>query len=142
MSVPTTVQSKSVPLLISTDGVSYKSIVCKRTFNFQATKAVNNEETDCGIEKGLGAIDWTMDFEGVLNTTPNGATEASFAEVAQHFLNDVLLYVKTQTGDGSGGNMYISGRAYVTDFATQNSVGNLQAFTATFNGVGDPDFTV
>lgn len=142
MSVPTTIQSKAIPLLISTDGVSYKSIVCKRTWNWQGTKAVNSEETDCGITKGLGAIDWSVDFEGVLNTTPNGATEASFAEVAGYFLNETLLYVKLQTGDGAGGNMFISGQAYITDFAAQNSVGNLQAFTATFNGQGDPDFTV
>lgn len=137
-----TVQSKAIPVLISTDGVTYKSIVCKRTWNFNATKAVNPEETDCGITKGLGAIDWTVDFEGVLNTTPESATEASFAEVAGHFLNETLLYVKIQSGDGSGGNMFISGRANITDFAAQNSVGNLQAFTATFNGQGDPDFTV
>lgn len=137
-----TVQSKAIPLLISTDGVAYKTVVCKRTWNFNATKAVNPEETDCGITKGLGAIDWTVDFEGVLNTTPESATEASFAEVAGHFLNETLLYVKIQSGDGSGGNMFISGTAYITDFAAQNSVGNLQAFTATFNGVGDPDFTV
>lgn len=142
MSVPTTIQSKAIPVLISTDGVSYKSIVCKRTWNFNATKSVNPEETDCGITKGLGAIDWTIDFEGVLNTTPTSDTEASFAAISQYFLNETLLYVKIQTGNGSGGNMFISGQAYITDFASQNSVGNLQAFTATFNGVGDPDFTV
>lgn len=142
MSVPTTIQSKAIPMMISTDGIAFKAIVCKRTWNFNATKAVNSEETDCGITKGLGAIDWTADFEGVLNTTPDGATEASLAEIAQYFLNETLLYVKFQTGNGSGGNMFISGRAYITDFATQNSVGNLQAFTATFNGQGDPDFTV
>ena len=67
MSVPTTVQSNQIPLALSTDGgVTYKNVVCKRAWNFAGTTAVNAEETDCGVSKGLGAPDWTMDFEGVV----------------------------------------------------------------------------
>lgn len=142
MSVPTTIQSKAIPLLVSTNGTDWAAIVCKRTWNFNATKSVNSEETDCGIEKGLGAIDWTVDFEGVVNTTPTSPTEVSAAALAGYFSNETLLYVKAQTGNGSGSNLFVTGQAYITDLAFQNSVGNLQAFTATFNGIGNPDFTV
>lgn len=142
MSVPTFVQSNQVPLAISADGITYKNVVCKRAWNFNMTTAVNSEETDCGVAKGLGAVDWTMDFEGVLNTTPNSPTEASLVDVLNYSLNQTELYIKTQTGNGTGSQMYIAGRGYITDVATQNSVGNLQAFTFTFNGVGTPDFTI
>src|SRR5690349_5778998 len=102
MSVPTFIQSNQVPLAISTDGITYANVVCKRAWNFNGTTPVNSEETDCGVAKGLGAIDWTMDFEGVLNTTPTSPTEASAAVVAGYWLNQTLLYIKTQTGNGAG----------------------------------------
>lgn len=142
MSVPTTIQSNQVPLAISADGITYKNVVCKRAWNFNGTTAVNSEETDCGIDKGLGAIDWNMDFEGVLNTTPTSSTEASATVVIGYWLNQTLIYVKTQTGNGLGGNMYIQGQAYITDFKVSNQVGNLQAFSFTAAGVGVPDITV
>jgi hypothetical protein len=142
MSVPTTIQSNQVPLQLSTDDMLYKSVVCKRAWNFNGTTPVNPEETDCGVHKGLGSPDWTMDFEGVLNTTPNTGTEMSASDVINLWLNQTLTYIKTQTGNGVAPNMYIQGSGYITDFAIQNSVGNLIAFTFTFNGVGNPDIVV
>lgn len=142
MSVPTTIQSNQVPLQLSTDGVTYKSVVCKKSWNFNGTTPVNAEETDCGVEKGLGAVDWTMDFEGVLNTTPNTGTEMSAAAVTSLWVNQTLTYIKTQTGDCVTPNMYIQGSGYITDFKVTNSVGNLIAFSFTFNGVGTPDITI
>lgn len=142
MSVPTAIQSNQVPLTLSTDNITFRNIVCKRAWNFNGTTSVNSEETDCGIEKGLGASDWTMDFEGVLNTTPNSPTEWSAAAVAGFWVNQTLMYIKAQTGNGTGSNFFVTGSGYVTDFAVQDSVGNLVAFTFTFNGTGVPDFTI
>ena len=141
MSVPTTIQSNQVPLSLSTDGITYKNVVCKRTWGFNLTSAVNTEETDCGVEKGLGAVDWTFNFEGVVNTTPNGATEMSAAVLIGLANNQTLTYVKALTGDGTGSNIYIQGSGYITDFSIENSVGSLIAFTFTFNGVGAVDIT-
>ena len=142
MSVPTTIQSNQVPLQLGTDGITYKNVVCKRTTNFNGTTSVNVEETDCGIEKGLGTPDWTLDFEGVVNTTPTSTTELSAADLLSLWLNKTLAYAKFMTGDGTGKNVYIQGTGYVTDLSMAASVGNLLAFTFTFNGVGTPDITV
>lgn len=141
MSTPTYVQSNQVPLAISTDsGVTYKNVVCKRAWNFNGTTPVNAEETDCGVAKGLGAVDATMDFEGVVNTTPNSPTEMSAKQLADLWLAQTSVKIKALTGSG-GSNVYIQGDGYITDYAVQNSVGNLIAFTFTFNFVGAPDFT-
>lgn len=141
MSTPTYAQSNQVPLAISTDGgATWKNVVCKRAWNFNGTTPVNAEETDCGVAKGLGAPDWTKDFEGVVNTTPNSPTEISAKQLADIWLAQTSVKIKTTTGSG-GSNLYIQGDGYVTDYAVQNSVGNLLAFTFTFNGVGLPDFT-
>lgn len=138
MSVPTTIQSNQVPLAISTDGITYKNVVCKKSWNFSLTSAVNSEETDCGIDKGLGAVDWTMDFQGVVNKTPTSTTEVSSATLAGYAVNQTLLYIKTTTG-ATANDSYIQGTGYITDFGVQNSVGSLLAFTFTFNGIGTPD---
>lgn len=140
MSVPTFIQSNQVPLALSADNITFKNVVCKRAWNLNVTTPVNSEETDCGVAKGLGATDWTMDFEGVLNTTPNSPTELSAKQVADYVLAQTLLWIKTLTGSG-GSNFFVTGQGYITDFAVQNSVGSLIAFTFTFNGVGAPDFT-
>lgn len=142
MSVPTTIQSNTVPFKLSGDGVTYKNVVCKRSFNFQGTTSVNSEETDCGVHKGLGANDWSCDFEGVLNTTPDGATEMAAATVIGYWLNQTLVYVKFQTGDGTGDNMYVQGQGYITNFQMNNQVPGLIAFSFTFNGDGNPDITI
>ena len=142
MSVPTTIQSNQVPLQLSSDGVTYKNVVCKRTTNFNGTTSVNVEETDCGIEKGLGTPDWTIGFEGVVNTTPTSTTELSTADLLSLWLNKTLTYTKFLTGDGTGKNIYIQGTGYITDLTVDVSTGNLVAFSFTLNGVGNPDITV
>jgi hypothetical protein len=140
MSVPTTIQSNQVPLALSTDGITYKNVVCKKSWNFNGTTAVNSEETDCGIDKGLGASDWSMDFAGVVNKTPTSSTEVSAATLAGWWVNQTLLYIKTTTGSVAN-DSYIQGTGYITDYGVQNSVGSLLAFTFTFNGTGTPDMS-
>jgi hypothetical protein len=142
MSAPTYVDSKLVPVAISTDNITYKNVLCKRTSNFSLTSAVNAEESDCGISKGLGSVDWTQDFEGLVNITPNGATEMSASDILTIAANQTLAYIKWMTNDGTGKNLFVQGQGYITDFGTQLSTGNLAAFTFTFNGVGAPDITV
>lgn len=141
MSTPTYSQANQIPLAISSDGgATYKNVVCKRTFNFNLTTPVNAEETDCGVAKGLGAPDWTVDFEGVVNTTPNSPTEISANELLNLALAQTLIKIKYLTGSG-GSNIYRQGDGYITDYNDANSVGNLMAFGFTFNGVGLPDTT-
>ncbi len=143
MSTPTMFQSNQVPLAISTDsGVTYKNVTCKRAFNFNMTTAVNSEETDCGISKGLGSPDWTVDFEGVINTAPNSSTEMSAQDMLDLCQAQTLVLTKWLTGSGTGDNIYRQGSGYITDYAEQNSVGSLMAFTFTLNGVGVVDTTV
>ena len=135
MSTPTYVQSNSVALAISQDsGVSYKNVVCKRSAGFNGTTPVNTEETDCGVAKGLGQPDWTMDFEGVVNTTPNGATELSASELSGLWLSQTQVLIKLLTP-------YVQGSGYITDYKTTYATGSLVAFSFTFNGVGNPDLT-
>lgn len=138
MSTPTTLQSNMTPMAISVDsGVTWKNVLCKRAVNFNGTTSVNAEETDCGIEKGLGTPDWTMDFEGVVNTTPNSPTELSLLQLTDIWQNKTLVMVRILQAP-----LQMAGSAYITDLAVQVQTGNLVAFTFTANGVGTVDFTL
>lgn len=141
MSTPTTLQSNLVPFALSTDDITYKNVVCKKAWNFNGTTPTNVEETDCGPLIGLGTNTWTFDFEMVLNTTPNGATEMSAKEVLALWNNQTASYVKVLYPNPGGTNFYIQGGGYITSFVLQNTVGNLMTFTGTFSGNGQVDIT-
>jgi hypothetical protein len=142
MSVPTLIQSNTIPLQLSTDDITYKSVVCKKSYNFDFDTPVNEEETDCGKHVGLGAVGWKASFEGVLNTTPTSTTEYSAKDVLDLWLAQTLVYIKTVTGAGTGKNLYVQGSGYIVNVKVTNQVGNLIGFTFDFNGSGSPDLTV
>jgi hypothetical protein len=136
MSVPTTQQGKLVPFALSTNDVLYKNVVCLKVWNFTGDTPTTEEETQCGVHTGLGALRSSFDFEAVANSTPNGATEVSHNEVLGYWKNQTLVYAKVQpTG------MYIQGQGYITNFKVTAQVGNLISFTGTFKMDGDPDIT-
>lgn len=137
MSVPTTQQSKLIPFAISLDGGStYLNLVCLKVWNFTGDTPTSEEETQCGVFNTLGALRSTFDFEAVANSTPNGATEVSHAQILAAWKNQTLVYAKVQpTG------MYIQGPGYITNVKFAASVGSLFSFTGTFKMEGDPDIT-
>lgn len=141
MSVPTGIQSNLVPVTVSTDGNTYKSIVCKKAANFNGTTPTNVEQTDCGPMVGLGSNEWSVDIEGVLNTTPNSATEISAKELADYWNNQTAIYIKLQYPTNSGTNFYLQGAGYITSFKLGIQVGQLVNFSATFSGNGTVDNT-
>lgn len=142
MSVPTLIQSNTIPLQLSTDEITFRNVVCKKAYNFDFDTPVNEEETDCGMQVGLGASGWAADFDGVLNTTPTSTTEYSLKDVLDLWLAQTLVYIKTVTGAGTGKNIYVEGSGYITNVKITNSVGSLVGFTFNFKGVGSPDLTV
>lgn len=141
MSTPTTIQSNLVPFALSSDDITYKNVVCKKSWNFNGTTPKNVEDTDCGPLTGLGSNNFSFDFEMVLNTTPNGSTEMSAKEVLALWNNQTFSYAKVLYPAGTGSNFYIQGSGYITSFTLQNTVGNLMTFTGTFTGNGSVDIT-
>lgn len=143
MSVPTLLQSKSIPLMISLDGgTTYQMVVCKRASNFNGTTATNSEDTDCGTFSSQGSPSWNVDFEGAVNVTPTTGTELSFAQLLAAWNNGTRIFIKFQTGNGLGSQVYVQGAAYISDFAFALSTGSLAAFSFTAQGDGLADITV
>lgn len=144
MSVPTVVQSNQIPFALSSDGptfATYKNVVCKKAWNFTGTTTINTDESDCGIHTGLGANTWTLDFEAILNTTPDGATEISAGAMLALWAAQTLVAIKVMYPNPAGTAFYVQGTAYITTFSLVNQVGNLMTFTGTLTGASAVDVT-
>lgn len=139
MSTPTTIQSNLVPFALSTDNITYKNVVCKKAWNFKGSTPTNIEETDCGPLVGLGSNNFSWDFQGVLNTTPDGATQMSAKDVLEIWNNQTACYAKTLYPSNTGANFYLQGAGFITSFEIVDQVGNLITFNATFSGNGTVD---
>lgn len=138
----TTLQSNLVPIKISVDaGVTKKAIVCKKSWSFNGTTATNEDETDCGIHVGLGANKWGFPFEGVVNTTPTGASEVSAEDLLGIWNAQTLFLVYIDYPAAAGTDLYLSGSAYITEFNIVNQVGSLLIFSGRITGTGALDVT-
>jgi hypothetical protein len=136
MSTPTTLQGKLVPMAISTDGNTYKNVVCKKLNDLKADTNITTEETDCGPLVSLGTLNWSFSFEGVYNSTFASATEMSSVEISNLVISQALCYVKVQSGA-----IYFQGSGYLTNFAQKFDANALVSFTCTFTGQGVLDNT-
>ena len=135
MSTPTTLQGKLVPFQISTDDITYKNVVCKKVSNLNLDSSVNKEETDCGSFSGLGAVNWTVDIEGLLNLTPNTATEVSGNEMLGYANDQTLVYVKFVYST----DIYRQGAGYLSNYKETYETNSLVSFSATFTNNGPLD---
>jgi hypothetical protein len=141
MSTPTTIQSNLVPFNLSSDDITYKAVVCKKAWNFTGTTPTTTEQTDCGPLTAVGSNEFSFDFEMILNTTPDSATQMSFKDVLTLWNNQTLVYAKVLYPSGTGANFYIQGSGYLSNLKLQNTVGSLQTFTGTITGNGTVDIT-
>jgi hypothetical protein len=137
MSNPTVLQSNLVPFAVSTDGVTYKNLVCKKVWNVNLDKTIVEDESDCGVHLGTGAAKWSFDFEIILNTTPNGSTELSATTLAGYADAGTLLYVKLQYSS----TYYRQGQGYISNYKESAPQGGFITATGTFRIDGSIDLT-
>ena len=68
----TTVQGELAPLFISEDsGETWKTLVCLETYKVPLDTTVNEEETNCGVAVGLGAIKFKPSGTAVMEAEPD-----------------------------------------------------------------------
>lgn len=133
----TALQSSQVPFYVSTDGITYKMIVCKRGIRVNINdNAVTTEDTDCGPITGLGSVAWSFELDAILNISPDAGTQESYEQILYWKVNQTLLYVRFNHPDSAGSNFKHEGQAYLTNLTGQVQQGNAMNFTATFTGSG------
>lgn len=131
MSTPTTVQGKSIPLALSLDDSTYKNLVCSKAHDVTLDSSVNTEVSDCGTHAALSPVGLVMTFQGLVNTTPNGATEVTHDDLLQYANNQTKVYLKTQPQ-----SKIIKGFGWITNFVSTKATESLYSFSFTFTGDG------
>ncbi len=131
MSTPTTQQGKNIPLTIGTDGITYKNLVCEQAHDATFDSPITEESSDCGKHTALDVVGLVVTFSGIVNTTPNGATESSSDDIIGYANNQTQVYVKFQHG-----NKFISARGYINNLQLTKATAELlkYSFTFTMNG--------
>lgn len=139
----TTVQGSSVPFAISTDsGTTYRTLVCNKAWGFTGDTTVNEDESDCGRHVGLGTTKAEFSIEGLYNTTP-ASTEISGEELLSLWANKTAFLIKVQypTSGTPGGDLYLQGSAYLTNYQVNKATNSLISFTGTILIDGNIDIT-
>lgn len=142
MSNPTVLASKDIPVMIGTDGVSYKKVVCKKAWNLSIDPQITEEDSDCGTLVAPGSVKWSVDLEFIMNLTPNGATEIGVNEMAGYANNGTTVYMNLQYPDGVGTSVYRQGQGLISAYKEAAPVNGLVTVTCTFKGSGTLDLSV
>jgi len=137
----TTVLGQNVPLTVSTDaGTTYRTVVCNKAWGFTGDTSITEDESDCGPHTAVGQAKWSFSVEGLLNTTPE-STEISGEELLSLWANKTSFLIKCQypTSGTPGGDMYIQGSVYLTNYQVNKTTNGFISFTGTLTGDGNVD---
>lgn len=131
-------QSSNVPFYVSTDSgySNTRMIVCKRGLTFTGNTPVTTEDTDCGPIVGIASNQWSFEFDGVVNTTPDIGTQESYEQLLKWWNAQTLLYVRWNYPDSGGTDFTHKGAAYITNITGAVAQGSAMSFTITFTGQG------
>lgn len=136
MSNPTTILGKNIPLALSLDDVTYKNLVCETAHDVTIDAAVNITQSDCGPQASVAVPGLVMTFSGLLNTTPNGATEMSADDLLVIANNTTKVYLKTMPGA-----KLIKGLGYINNFVYTKVTDALISWSFTFTASGSATIT-
>jgi hypothetical protein len=127
------------PLELSTDGVTYKTLVCLTSTGTNMSRDVTRTETFCGISVSLGNLQVTVPFSAICETAPT-ATQVTYKEMLGWMNGGTLLYWRIYNGT-SGANFFTSGTAYVTTLDQVSDAGSTVNFSGQLDMTGNLDIT-
>jgi len=137
------INGKDVVVQLSTDGTTYKSLVCEISNSLPISRETNSVTTKCDngtTTRSLGAYSWEVSGEAVAETAPSG-TQISYEEMLGYIVGGNLLYVKVENPAASGSNFYHQGQAYLTSLELSNEVNGVSQFSFTLSGTGALDIS-
>lgn len=140
--MPTAVQSISVPLEISTDGVTFKSLICVEGYTVTNTSPTNDVDTQCGRYVGLGIEGVEITGNGVIGMFPT-AGQLDYNDITTLQAGQTLIWYRIQWPTTGSIGVYFkqTQQALITVTAAQNQTGQVFRFSFTIKGVGTRNLT-
>lgn len=136
-------QSTNFPIELSFNGgVSWQILVCLTQYNIPLERAVNQVETFCGTETGLGSLTFNPTGSAVAETAPT-SNMVTYNRLLTAMNNSELIQFRVQapTSGSIGVFFFLSGSCYVTSLTLNFNVGETVGFDWTFSGSGALDIT-
>jgi hypothetical protein len=138
------IQGELAPLYISSDGgITWKTLVCLETYDVGLDTTVNQEETNCGVAVGLGAIKFAPTGSAVCEASPT-TSQVTFKDMVGWQVAKTLVMFKSEypySGGQYGANLALSGTCYVTSTKVTLQTGKVITFTFTLTGTGTVNTT-
>jgi hypothetical protein len=139
------IQASGVPIEFSSDnGVTWKSLVCLKSYNVPLTRSTNESETFCGKSVGLGAESFNPQGNAVCSTTPD-SDEVTLNQMIIWWKNKTELLFRTAypTASGAAGSLgdefFLKGSCYVISANLVFSTNDVVNFDFECRGFGEID---
>lgn len=129
------IQGKDVLVNLSTDGTTYKTLICEVKNSIDLKRQTSSTQTKCNsaiTQLGLGAYAFNVSFDAVCDDAP-GSTQVTYNDLLGWLTAGTLLYVKV---DDTGTVFKHISQGYITDVKLDNQVGEVVKFSGTFSGTG------
>ena len=136
------IQSTLVPLELSEDGVTWKTLVCLEGYNIPVETATTESETFCGKSVGLGAKTFNPTGNAVCKADPSTSQVTYKEMLAWQMANTEIYFRSAYPGGGSvGAPIALYGRCYVTQTELIFATNEVVKFSFTMLGTGTLDNT-
>lgn len=129
----------NAPLELSTDGITYKTLVCLTSTGTNMSRDVTRTETFCGISVSLGNLQVTVPFAAICETAPT-VSQVTYKEMLGWMAGGTLLYWRIFNGT-SGSNFFTAGTAFVTSLDLTGDAGTTLTFSGQLDMTGTLDIT-
>jgi hypothetical protein len=126
-------------VLTGTVAADWKEVVCAENTGVDGSRDVNKKRTKCGVVKGYGPADWSINGTGANNSSP-ATGQVSSDDLAVYFQDgtDILVKVAHATTEAL---YYRQGQGQITKFNEGANTGDPLSFDFTIDISGDLTFT-
>lgn len=129
----TYVPGRTFYLLLSADSwTTTYTLVCLMKQGLSRSRAVNKQESQCGVAKSYGEVDRTMAVEAMNNTSPDavalGVGEASYKQIAIWFEANTLLKVRRKYPSATGAEVFMESECRISKLDDSVAVADNMTF--------------
>lgn len=136
MAVDNSLQGSLTVLEVSSDGITFQTLVCEEDSQIDLSNDVTTTKTKCSTFKGISAVDATISGNAVVNADP-GADEVSYNDVQNWQLQKTQKYFRYRNqvqGTFTAGQAYsFTGVGYFTQSTLTAPGDDVVKFSFTFS---------
>ena len=130
----------SYPPEFSTDGSTWKTLICVKDWTLSGTNTVNKEETFCAVYSAIGIPEMSGSANAVADTAPS-STQVSYEDALGWFAAGTLIYFRVQdpASGTPGSNFYTSFTCYITSIEQSFAYAQKVGFSIGWDSTGTLD---